>query len=160
MITRLVVVCLLGSASSVVAQSRPEDTPPAIDVIGTNSPFTTVGRFDLHGLVDLRTITAVLAVEANGVPGDELLIYNPRTWGWTLAVIHPTKSGLRGAIATGGLCTEPIFMAQVPGDQFLFMSVTVFDYDGDGLSDFMLWSPGNGGIRAELVRGTGARFCR
>ena len=149
----LIVAFLLALPTRAHAQADPPEW------IGTEAPFRTVGRFNLHGLTDVRDITAVFAVEANRQPGDELLLYNPRTWGWTLAVIHPTKSGFKGTIAAGGLCTEPLFMAQIPGDQFLFVQVTVFDFDGDGLSDFLLWSPGSGGIRAELVRGRGVQFC-
>lgn len=145
---RFLIVLAVLIASPVFGQDQPL------------APFRTVASVNLSELTHLSMITVLAKVEANGRPGDELLFYDANEQRWVLGVMHASKSGPGGSVAAPGLCTEAMFKTQTDPGLYGFMSLSVLDWNGDGISDLILWSPGSGAIPAEIIEGRGAQLCR
>lgn len=139
-----VLLVLVLSASSVSAQ--------------TLAPFETASRAKLETLLSLQRVGLLQPIEANGEPGKELLVFDTTLQAFTVAVVHPTKSGYMGLLGEPGICTEPVFTpTTTPAERRAGAFVTVIDWSGDGIDDLILWN--TSGMLAEIIKGRGVRYC-
>lgn len=124
----------------------------------TLAPFETVSRTKLETLLNLQRVGLLQPIEANGEPGKELLVFDTTLQAFTVAVVHPSKSGYMGLRHEPGVCTEPVFTLTTPPDERRGGAfVTVIDWSGDGIDDLILWN--TSGMLAEIIKGRGVRYC-
>lgn len=145
----LAVVMLLGASMGAIAQEAPTYNW---------TPFVSAGIHDLGQMTGTRPIY-MQGIEANGKPGKELLLFDPRADHFVVAVIHAEKSGLMGRTPGPGLCIELGFKPQ-SDMSVLGTTLTVADFNGDGLDDMILFNNWTTTPPQEIIWGRGVQFCQ
>lgn len=118
---------------------------------GFNPPTTTNINYVTFGLsYEIRGVEAML-----DNPGNEILVFLPANWVFTVGRWHPTKHGFSGGMAGPGLCVEPWTTMEPHGPVWHYNAT--LDVTGDGLSDFVVYLQ-DGSV--DVYAGRGLSSCR
>lgn len=117
--------------------------------------------FGSPSAINIDYVTFGMAYEIRGVeampdnPGNEILVFLPANWVFTVGRWHPTKHGFSGGLPGPGLCVEQWSLVQPHGAVWHYNAT--MDVTGDGLTDFVIYLQ-DGSV--DVYAGRGLSTCR